>query len=364
MWGVRLQRKEGWTFLFPSTILVLLAPTRAGWDGPIKHAMWTRLDGMWAWQREWFDRREIDAMTDADVPQLLAYRSVLPFGAPVCISLPSADPRTSLHAASRKYEVRGHDIDALLVSHVPSAPLSAKAIPPVPEDVTDYDANLRLPPGDHRIPLSLDVTNGFGYHRHIESAILIKVLKPGEHALEPEERPEVAAAVRSALRCSIDETSDRPLIELEMDDRSVLRALDHTENDANVPAFAPPTPAEAAELQNRDERFGPTSPWSELCLAWRAELELDGHVIDAWECDGRMTLRRIVTDFSSLSGSMIDPATDSWKPEVVARCVLHVSGDEVLAIKNSRATSFWAGEFRVPLVDVLAQTNAADATEK
>ncbi|MBX9735448.1 MAG: hypothetical protein K2X32_00855, partial [Phycisphaerales bacterium] len=312
---------EGWFRWLPSTVFVFVVPV----DGVSKSKLganamldaWVyRHQRVWGWQRWIVSAREMWATTDDDVAAIVQTRSKWPAGGPVLILLDGVWSPISGGRTIQTKSTDGHGL--FLMQHV-YAPLPLGTSGFGDSDRYREDEISGLPVGLHTLRFETTISGDGLPTRTVQHAITIDVVPPETQLLTPVETPALTKLVESAVSAGI---SDRPA-----DGQGIFFHLD-----SEVIWNAGPPPAIGVRFDVMDG--------DRLVLR-------SGGVLDS----PRRGRSELVDEFCRL-------AQDEYgelKPEVLDRLTVQVRSDQALAMSHFHATTYWKGEFGLPLRTLLGR---------
>lgn len=190
-----------------------------------------------------------------------------------------------------------------------------------------------LPEGLHQIRLRLTYSGPGWITREVEHTVEVRVAPITEPIIEPSTYAVVTDAVKATIGLSLSNAYGG-----EIDVRLHTQQLsDLLLSNTNRSASSPPIPVIAAIVELLDgERVVMRS-----CIFDRIEWHLRG------------TSPRERESLDEIRTLAFDRDTGTWKRDVLDRLTVRVRGDIGLALRDFDATRYWAGEFEMPVKDLL-----------
>ncbi len=314
---------EGWLRWLPSTVFVFVVPV----DGvskstPGPNAMldaWAyRHYRVWGWQRWIVSAREVWAMTDEDIAAIVLTHAKWPAGGPVVVTLDGGVSRPiSGERMIQTKSIDGHNV--FLMRHVfaPLPPNIHGFYSSNPDKGSREDEISGLPVGLHTLRFETTISGDGLPTRTVKHAITIDVVPAETQLLAPVETAALTKLVESAVSAGI---SDRPT-----DGPGIFFHLD-----SEVIWSAGPPPAIGVRFDVMDG--------NRLVLRSGCVLDLP-----------RRGRSELVDEFCRL-------AQDEYgevRKDVLDRLTVRIRSDQALAMSHFHATTYWKGEFVLPLRTLL-----------
>jgi hypothetical protein len=327
--------REQWTRWLPTTLLVFIAPVERSEAGhELAQAAWLRSRSMWVWQEAIIVRREIAAMSEAEIRDWLQVRGTWPADVSMPIRLsylrdwwPLVGP---MQVDLRSTDDRGIQLRAWHDSWSPISIHDPRREPDWNGTGPTVPSQLELPAmsiGRHTFEFEMTLS-GRWTTRTVKHTIDIDVTDREADVMTAVTSPAIDKLIAEALWVGISDRNTDPWLLIYFDDQKIFDSLYRaTYVSGKLPE---PVLATVVEVVDGDKVL------ARFRLDWWGSRGLD------WP-----------PDLSTLTAAAMDSQTCEWKPEVIERLWVHVRGDLGLAARSVGPSSYWSGEIRMPLVELI-----------
>jgi len=330
-------KSEPATCWIPTTIIALEAPLI---DDDLRHpfdqALIARWGRLWNWQEAIVAKRQIEAVAPEEIFKALRYRikwvaglpqkvelkyiGITPLAAVLSLQVESTDDRgVDLHAFQDSFDWRPfHSSTRGRTPTWLDRPEARNSVMISP-----------LPAGRHTFNLRFTLSGPFGARKIIERPMVINAYPSIHEAIEPVSVPTLDAVVKSAVKMEISLYKHSQLFHLLLDPQKLWIAL-----------------------YQKTYRMGGASWRVGSTVAARLDI-LNGHdVLYSAKCwkSGEESAQgnpQKLIDFA------FDQTTRRWDRAKLNTLVVRVTADPESAILDYYRSSYWQGQFTLPLSDVL-----------
>jgi hypothetical protein len=328
--------RETWTRWIPTTLLVFIAPVERAEQGhELAEAAWRRSRAMWRWQEAIIARREVAATSDEEILGWLRVRNVWPAGVSMPIRLSPEYDKWPL-VGPKQVDLRSTDGRGIhLRSAIDSWPTRSIHDPAREPDWNDDGPpvawEIEIPAmsiGRHTFEFEMTLSGSWGTSRTVTHSVEIVVTDREADVMTAVSSPAIDSLIADALWIVISDRNRDPWLLIHFDDQKIFDSLYRaTYVSGKLPE---PVLATVVEVVDGDKVL------ASFRLDWWGSRGLD------WP-----------PDLSSLIAAAMDPQTCEWKPEVIERLWVYVRGDLGLAARSVGPSSYWSGEIRMPLVELI-----------